>query len=66
MSTFKPIVEGRRLMAGAASAVVICSAAAVKVCGLEPHARIDHLSVHGNDPGWRLTAPIAATAHALK
>ncbi len=34
--------------------------------GLKPRARIHHLSVRADDPIWHLTAPIPATAHALK
>ena len=33
--------------------------------GLRPRARICHLSARGDDPVMMLTAPIAATAHAL-
>ena len=49
-----------------ASALLIASEAAVKRYGLTPRARIHHLSVRGADPIWMLTAPIPATAHALK
>ena len=34
--------------------------------GLTPRARVHHLSVRGDDPVLMLTAPIPATAHALK
>ena len=34
--------------------------------GLTPRARIHHLSARGDDPVLMLTAPIAATAHALR
>jgi acetyl-CoA C-acetyltransferase len=40
--------------------------AALKRYGLKPRARIHHLSVRADDPIWHLTAPIPATAHALK
>ncbi len=50
----------------AASAVLVASEAAVKRYGLKPRARIVHLSVRADDPIWHLTAPIPATAHALK
>ncbi|MGF6592001.1 acetyl-CoA C-acetyltransferase [Pseudomonas sp. 2835] len=50
----------------AASALLIVSEAALKRYGLTPRARIHHLSVRGDDPVWMLTAPIPATAHALK
>jgi acetyl-CoA C-acetyltransferase len=33
---------------------------------LKPRARIHHISVRGADPVWMLTAPIPATAYALK
>ncbi len=50
----------------AASAVLVVSEAALRRWQLKPRARIVHLSVRGDDPIWHLTAPIAATAHALK
>jgi acetyl-CoA C-acetyltransferase len=50
----------------AASAVLVVSEAALLRYKLTPRARIHHLSVRGDDPIWHLTAPIAATAHALK
>jgi acetyl-CoA C-acetyltransferase len=67
------LVEGGRLTAAMASqlsdasaALLIASADAVRTHGLTPRARIHHLSVRGADPVWMLTAPIPATAHALK
>jgi acetyl-CoA C-acetyltransferase len=67
------LVEGGRLTAAMASqlsdasaAMLVANADAVKTHGLEPRARIHHLSVRGADPVWMLTAPIPATAHALK
>jgi acetyl-CoA C-acetyltransferase len=66
------LVEGGRLTAAMASqlsdasaALLIASADAVRTHGLQPRARIHHLSVRGADPVWMLTAPIPATAHAL-
>jgi len=66
------LVDGGRLTAAMASqlsdasaALLIASADAVRTHGLEPRARIHHLSVRGADPVWMLTAPIPATAHAL-
>ncbi|HQW20108.1 MAG TPA: acetyl-CoA C-acetyltransferase [Rhodocyclaceae bacterium] len=50
----------------AASAVLVVSEAALKRYNLTPRARIHHLSVLADDPIWHLTAPIAATARALK
>jgi acetyl-CoA C-acetyltransferase len=52
-------------IADAAAAVLVASARAVRVHGLRPLARICHLSARGDDPVMMLTAPIAATAHAL-
>jgi acetyl-CoA C-acetyltransferase len=49
-----------------ASAMLIVSEAALKRYGLTPRARIHHLSVRAEDPIWMLTAPIPATAYALK
>jgi acetyl-CoA C-acetyltransferase len=46
--------------------VLIANERALKTHGLTPRARIHHLSVRGADPVWMLTAPIPATAHALK
>jgi acetyl-CoA C-acetyltransferase len=50
----------------AASALLIVSEAALHRYKLTPRARIAHLSVRADDPIWHMTAPIAATAHALK
>ena len=50
----------------AAAAVLVVSEAALKRYNLTPRARIHHMSVRADDPIWHLTAPIAATAHALK
>ncbi|HWS44729.1 MAG TPA: acetyl-CoA C-acetyltransferase, partial [Acidimicrobiia bacterium] len=67
------LVEGGRLTAAvssqisdASAALLIASASAVRTHGLTPRARIHHLSVRGADPVWMLTAPIPATAYALK
>ncbi len=46
--------------------MLIASEQAVKDHGLEPRARIHHLSVRGADPIFMLTAPIPATAYALE
>ncbi len=73
MATLKPVSEGGRITAGVSSqisdgaaALLIASEHAVKTYGLKPRARIHHMSVRGADPIWMLTAPIPATAHALK
>ena len=70
--SLRTLVEGGRLTAAvssqisdASAALLIASEAAVKTHGLQPRARIHHLSVRGADPVWMLTAPIPATAHAL-
>src|SRR6266702_3599859 len=51
--------------ADAAAALLVASDRAVRAHGLRPLARIRHLSARGGDPVLMLTAPIAATAHAL-
>ena len=73
MVALDPLIEGGRITAAvssqnadAAAALLIASEAAVKDHGLRPRARIHHLSVRGDDPVWMLTAPIAATRHALE
>lgn len=50
----------------AAAALLVVSERALKRYGLKPRARIHHLSVLADDPIWHLTAPIPATAAALK
>ena len=50
----------------ASAALLIASERAVKEHGLTPRARIHHMSVRADDPIWMLTAPIPATAHAMK
>lgn len=72
MATLKPIAPEGRLTAAlssqisdGAAAILIASEEAVKTHGLKPRARIHHMSVRGDDPILMLTAPIAATAHAL-
>ncbi|GAB2829216.1 acetyl-CoA C-acetyltransferase [Streptomyces daliensis] len=73
MAGLSTLVEGGRLTAAvssqisdAASAVLLASEEAVRVHGLTPRARVHHLSVRGEDPLRMLSAPIPATAHALK
>jgi acetyl-CoA C-acetyltransferase len=53
-------------IADAAAAVLVVSEAALAEHNLTPRARIHHLSARGADPVLMLTAPIPATAHALK
>ena len=73
MASLKTLQEGGRITAGVASqitdgaaALLVVSEAALKAHGLTPRARIHHLSVRADDPILMLTAPIPATAHALK
>ncbi|MCB9727246.1 MAG: acetyl-CoA C-acetyltransferase [Deltaproteobacteria bacterium] len=73
MAGLKTITEGGRLTAAVSSqisdgaaAMLLASEQAVKDHGLKPRARVHHLSVRGDDPIWMLTAPIPATAYALK
>ena len=73
MAELKPLQEGGRITAAvssqtcdAAAALLICSEAAVARYGLAPRARIHHISVLADDPIWMLTAPIPATARAMK
>jgi acetyl-CoA C-acetyltransferase len=53
-------------IADAAAAVLIVSEQALGEHHLTPRARIHHISARGSDPVLMLTAPIPATAHALK
>jgi acetyl-CoA C-acetyltransferase len=73
MASLEPLQEGGRLTAALASqicdgatAMLIASEQAVKDHGLEPRARVHHISVRAADPIWMLTAPIPATAYALQ
>ncbi len=73
MATLQPLSEGGRLTAAvssqisdAAAALLVVSERALKEHKLRPRARVHHLSVRGADPVWMLTAPIPATAYALK
>jgi acetyl-CoA C-acetyltransferase len=67
------LTEGGRVTAACASQISDASAALLVVNdrgladhGLTPRARVHHLSALADDPVWMLTAPIPATAHALK
>ena len=73
MAGLKTLQDGGRVTAAVASqltdgaaALLVASEEALRVHGLTPRARIHHLSVRGDDPVLMLTAPIPATAHALK
>jgi acetyl-CoA C-acetyltransferase len=68
----KLLAEGGRLTAASASqicdgasGVMIASAQGVKTLGVQPLARIHHLSVMGHDPVIMLEAPLPATQRAL-
>src|SRR5262249_17334319 len=72
MAALRPLREGGRITAALASqisdgaaALLVVSDRAVRDHGLRPLARIVHVSARGDDPVLMLTAPIAATAHAL-
>ena len=73
IASVKLIAEGG--MCTAASASQICDGAAglivvnergLKALGVEPLARVHHLSVMGHDPVVMLEAPVPATERALK
>lgn len=73
MAKLEPLAAGGSITAGvssqtgdAAAAILIVSESALKRYGLKPRARIHHLTVYGDDPIMMLSAPIAATRHALK
>jgi len=73
MAGLEPLQAGGTITAAvssqtgdAAAALLVVSEAALKRYNLTPRARIAHLSVRAADPIWMLTAPIPATAHALK
>ncbi|MFJ8080522.1 acetyl-CoA C-acetyltransferase [Streptomyces sp. NPDC096205] len=73
MAALKPVLDGGTVTAACSSqvsdgaaALLLASDRAVRRHGLRPRARVHHLSVRGDDPIRMLTAPIPATAHALK
>ncbi|MYI34942.1 MAG: acetyl-CoA C-acetyltransferase [Acidimicrobiaceae bacterium] len=73
MQSLPPLTEGGRLTAAVSSqisdgaaALLVASERAVEQRGLEPRARIHHMSVRGDDPIYMLTGPIPATAYALE
>ncbi|MFB9472079.1 acetyl-CoA C-acetyltransferase [Nonomuraea salmonea] len=73
MAALEPLTEGGRLTAALASqisdgaaALLVASPRAVREHGLTPRARVHHLSARGDDPIMMLSAPIPATAHALR
>jgi len=73
MAALRPVVEGGTVTAACSSqvsdgaaAMLLASERAVGEHGLTPRARVHHLSVRGEDPIRMLSAPIPATAYALK
>jgi acetyl-CoA C-acetyltransferase len=50
----------------ASAAILIASERGLKEHGLKARARIHHMTVRADDPIMMLSAPISATAHALK
>ncbi len=73
MAELEPLAEGGTITAAVSSqtcdgssAMLIVSEDALKRYDLTPRARIVHMSVRAEDPIWMLTAPIPATAHAMK
>jgi acetyl-CoA C-acetyltransferase len=73
MAALAPLRDGGRItaalssqIADAAACMLVASDRAVCEHGLRPLARIRHLSARGDDPVLMLTAPITATAHALR
>ncbi|WP_101788836.1 acetyl-CoA C-acetyltransferase [Nonomuraea indica] len=73
MAALGTLVDGGRLTAALASqisdgaaALLVASPRAVREHGLTPRARVHHLSARGGDPVEMLSAPIPATAYALR
>ena len=73
MAKLQPLPDCERITAAvssqlsdASAAILVASEQAVKQHGLAPRARVHHMSVLADDPIWMLTAPIAATQHAMK
>ncbi|MFD8617003.1 acetyl-CoA C-acetyltransferase [Streptomyces sp. NPDC059513] len=73
MAALSPVLPGGTITAACSSqvsdgaaALLIASERAVAEHGLTPRARIHHLSVRGEDPIRMLSAPIPATAYALR
>ncbi|MGA4838591.1 acetyl-CoA C-acetyltransferase [Streptomyces sp. G45] len=73
MAALRPVTDGGTLTAACSSqvsdgaaALLIAGERAVRDHGLTPRARVHHLSARGEDPIRMLSAPIPATARALK
>ncbi|MBE9375509.1 acetyl-CoA C-acetyltransferase [Saccharopolyspora sp. HNM0983] len=72
LAGLQPLQPDGRITAGLASqisdgsaALLVASQQAVDRWGLRPRARVQHISVRGDDPVFMLSAPIAATRYAL-
>lgn len=72
IANVKPLVEGGRVSAATssqicdgASGVMVVNERGLKVLGIEPLARIHHMTVIGHDPVIMLEAPLPATQRAL-
>lgn len=73
MAGLDPLLPDGRITAALASqisdgsaAILIASERAVAEHSLTPRARVHDMTVRGDNPLWMLTAPIAATRHALE
>ena len=73
IASLAPIIENGILTPGTASqicdgssGVMVCNDRGLKKLGVEPLARIRHMSVIGHDPVIMLEAPIPATKQALE
>ena len=73
MAKLEPLAPGGTITAGvasqtgdAAAALLVVSEKALKRYNLKPRARVVHMSVYSDDPIFMLSAPIPATAHAMK
>ncbi|BBH67471.1 acetyl-CoA acetyltransferase [Actinoplanes sp. OR16] len=73
MAALRPLREGgvttaatSSQIADGAAALLVASEAGLRRHGLTPRAGIRHISARGDDPVLMLTAPIAATGHALR
>ncbi|MCX7275139.1 MAG: acetyl-CoA C-acetyltransferase [Burkholderiales bacterium] len=69
----KLLAEGGRITAASASqicdgasGVMVVNERGLKALGVEPLARVHHMTVIGHDPVIMLEAPLPATRHALK
>jgi acetyl-CoA C-acetyltransferase len=72
IASVKTIAEGGRISAATASqicdgasGVMVANEAGLKVLGMEPLARVHHMTVVGHDPVIMLEGPIPATEKAL-